>query len=251
MKIRTLTQQGTAKYEQWLASRRVGEMPPSSLRDGVDDTAAAFDVEIDPDRSYLSRYEFAEYMAKVLCGVDTRDLFSHTRDGVWNWITVVYFSQFGKKVSMPWHYAIKRRGHAGSLAYRHIARTSVEMHMRHLEYSLVMLNGDLSTWGDMSEQLTSRQNVSHHRGYIKAANSLYMENGKLRRGAAGRVPPKAKRKDGDRRGKGGAARLALAVRRLCRTYDTHDLETAQMIDLLPKEFGLFKPKSKPESPAPG
>jgi hypothetical protein len=37
--------------------------------------------------------------------------------------------------------------------------------------------------------------------------------------------------------------LALAVRRLCRTYDTHVLETSAMLDLLPREFKNFIAKS--------
>jgi hypothetical protein len=110
---------------------------------------------------------------------------------------------------------------------------------------MVMLSTDLSTWGDMSEQLTSRQNVAYHRGCINTANSLYLDDGKLRRGAAGRVPPKSKRTTGDRKGRGGVARLALAVRRLCRTYDTHVLEPGQMIDLLPKEFSVFASRVQP------
>jgi hypothetical protein len=105
---------------------------------------------------------------------------------------------------------------------------------------MVMLNVDMATWGDMSEQLTSRQDVAYHHGYIRAATALYLDkSGRLRRGAASRVPPTRKRKPGDRKGRGAAARLALAVRRLCRTYDTHVLETRQMIELLPREFATF------------
>lgn len=113
------------------------------------------------------------------------------------------------------------------------------MYWRHGEASQVMLRVDMSTWGDLGEQLTSRQNVAYHRAYIKAANALYLSNGKLVRGAASRVRPKAKRKQGETRGRGGVARLALAVRRLSRTYDTHVLGMADMLSLLPTEFQHF------------
>src|SRR5690606_41705043 len=76
----------------------------------------------------------------------------------------------------------------------------------------------------MSEQLTSRQKVAYHRGYIQAANALYMSGGKLRRGAASRVKPRAKRKPGDTVGKGSVARLALAVQRLSRRSEEHTSE---------------------------
>ena len=72
---------------------------------------------------------------------------------------------------------------------------------------------------------------------------LYLDNGKLRRGSGTRVPAPGKRKPGDRTGRGGAERLAIAVRRLCRTFDTHVLETGQMIELLPREFAGFVAKA--------
>jgi hypothetical protein len=114
-----------------------------------------------------------------------------------------------------------------------------------------MLHVDMSTWGDLAEQLTSRQNVAYHRGYIQTANALYLTDGKLRRGAASRVRPFKKRKPGETIGKGGVARLALAVRRLCRTYDTHILGTADMINLLPKEFKNFSTKVLPVTQGEG
>ena len=240
MKIRKLTEAGTAVFLAWLNSRAASDIPPANLFDGIEETELAVkDLEIDPNKVFSSRYEFGEYIVDLLSECDSRVLLSQSSDGIWNWLTVVYFAQFGKKTSKFWHYVVSRRGHSGSLAYRHLARTSYEMFWRHRERSLVMLYGDMSTWGDMSEQLTSRQNVAYNHGYITTANFLYLENGKLRGGTAGRVPPAKKRKLGDRRGRGGAARLALAVRRLCRTYDTHALETSKMIELLPREFSGF------------
>lgn len=218
MKVRKLTEAGTAEFQSWLDSRAMGEMPPVNLCDGVEETELVqIGVEIDPAKVFSSRYEFGQYMVEVFGKFDARILISQRSDGIWNWLTIVYFSQFGKKTSRPWHYLVTRRGHSGSLAYRHLARTSFEMFWRHRERSLVMLCADMSTWGDMSEQLTSRQDVAYHHGYILAANFLYLENGKLRIGAANRLPPFSKRKPGSRRGHGGAERLAKSVRRLSRT----------------------------------
>lgn len=98
---------------------------------------------------------------------------------------------------------------------------------------------DMSTWGELAEQLTSRQNVAHHRGYINAAGTLYISGGKLKAGAASRVRPLKKRKPGETIGRGGVGRLAIAVRRLSRTYDTHVVGNADMLQLLPKEFNRF------------
>ena len=239
MRIRTLTAEGQSKFQIWLESRTNASTPSSELLDGLESSPIFLDTDLDLAKTFSTRFEFGKYIVETLGDANVRILLSHEFDRFWDWLTVAYFPQFGKKVSKFWHYSVTRRGHSGSLAYRHLVRTSAEMYWRHQENSLVMLNTDLSTWGDMSEQLTSRQNVAYHRSCIKTANALYLENGKLRRGAAGRVPPKAKRKPGDRRGKGGVSRLALAVRRLCRTYDTHSLESSQLINLLPKEFSTF------------
>lgn len=245
MKIHRLTEVGRAAYREWLAQRSAGEMPPQELLNDSNHAELAFDIDIDLSNVFANRLEFGQYVLELLKGEDAKGLLSQKNDGLWDWLTIAYFSQFGQKVSRPWHYTVARKGHSGSLAYRHLARTAFEMYWRHGKEALVMLHVEMSTWGDMAEQLTSRQNVAYHRGYIQTANALYMTNGKLRRGAASRVKPMKRRKPGDSSGKGAAARLALAVRRLCRTYDTHVLATGEMIELLPREFKNFIVKAVP------
>jgi hypothetical protein len=239
MKIRALTDSGRAAYRQWLDARKPGELPPPELLDAAEWTRPAVDVEVNLEAVFETRLEFGRYITKVLESQNARTLLNQASDGMWDWITIAYFSQFGRKMSRSWHYTVTRRGHSGSLAYRHLARTAFEMYWRHGEASRVMLRVDMATWGDLAEQLTSRQNVAYHRGYIKAANALYLTDGKLIRGAASRVRPRSKRKPGETRGRGGVARLALAVRRLSRTYDTHVLSMGEMLELLPKEFQHF------------
>lgn len=239
MKIRQLTEAGNAKFKTWLEIRAPGEQPPQELLDGPDDTTEFLDREIDVDREFHNRLEFGRYLVDVFRDLKAQALLAEKNDGMWNWLTVAFFQQVGKKTSRPWHYFVTRRGHRGSLAYRHLVRTSFEMYWRHGEKALAMLSTDLATWGDMSEQLTSRQNVAHHHGFIATAGALYLRNGHLVRGAASRLKPAKKRLAGDKSGRGNVARLALAVRRLCRTYDTHDLEVEEMLRLLPREFGRF------------
>lgn len=239
MRIRQLNDQGRAAYRAWLEHRTPGEMPPAELLEASHLTDEALDATIDPSRQFPSRYEFAEYLMEVFAGMDQKALLSSRNDGLWDWLTIAYFNQFGKKMSRPWHYTVSRTGHAGSLAYRHLARTTFEMYWRHGKASKVMLNAEMATWGDLSEQLTSRQNVAHHRGYIEAAYALYLRDDKVVRGAAGRAKPLKRRKLGDTSGRGGVARLAVAVRRLSRTYDTHALATSEMLSVLPREFQSF------------
>lgn len=239
MKIRRLTDQGRDVYLAWLAQRNPGETPPSELLNDDELTEEALDAEIDQSKVFSSRYEFGEYLNQLLSMLDHKALLSSKNDGLWDWLTIAYFHQIGKKMSRPWHYTVIRQGHSGTLAYRHLVRTTFEMYWRHGESSLVMLVSDMATWGDLSEQLTSRQNVAHHRVFIQAANALYLREGKVVRGAASRVKPLKKRKPGETRGRGGVARLAVAVRRLDRTYDTRALTTEDMLKVLPREFQHF------------
>lgn len=239
MKLRRLNKAGRENFREWIGRRTLGELPPEDLLHGTELTEVLFEAEIDPEIKFASRFEFGKYISEVLGHEDQKRLLGQDFDGLWEWLIVVYFSQFGRKMSKAPHYSVTRRGHAGSLAYRHLARSAFEMFCRHRDDSLVMLYVNMSTLGDMAEQLTSRNNVAYHRGFIKAAHALYLSDGRLRRGSASRVRPPKRRKEGETIGRGGAGRLALAVRRLCRTYDTHVLGTEEMLALLPREFSVF------------
>jgi hypothetical protein len=240
VKVHRLTDAGQKKFREWLEQRTFGELPPEELLSEQSNAEMAFDVEIDESKIFKNRFEFGKYIHDVLNEkLDAKTLLGQKNDGVWEWLTIAYFSQFGKKVSKYWHYSIERKGHSGSLAYRHLARTSFEMYSRHGAEALVMLSAGMPTWGELSEQLTSRQDVVYHRAYIQTANAMYMKDGHPLTGAAGHVKPPKRRKRGDTLGKGGAARLALAVRRLSRTYDTHILQPSQLMELLPREFSNF------------
>ncbi|WP_447803508.1 hypothetical protein [Pseudomonas serbica] len=243
MKLHKLTKIGRLAYREWLIQRTPSDMPPNELLTDPENVELAFDIEVDVSKIFQSRFEFGQYIHELLKEKDAKILLGQKNDGLWEWLTIAYFSQFGKKMSKYWHYLVERKGHSGSLAYRHLARTSFEMYWRHGAEAMVMLSADMPTWGELSEQLTSRQNVVYHRGFIQTANAMYMKDGKALTGAAGRVKPLKRRKRGDTSGKGGVARLALAVRRLSRTYDTHVLQTPQMMELLPREFSNFITKS--------
>lgn len=106
MKIRRLTDVGRDIYATWLADRTLGEAPPSRLLLDEELTEMAFDVEIDPQRVFSNRMEFGRYVADLLDHEDAKALLSPKNDGLWDWLTVLYFSQFGRKVSKSWHYTV-------------------------------------------------------------------------------------------------------------------------------------------------
>lgn len=98
----------------------------------------------------------------------------------------------------------------------------------------------MHTYGDMAEQLASRQTIAHNRGFFQTASNMYMHNGKLARGAASKPKKPSERKTDDRTGLGSIRRLAIALQRLDLTYDTEEMPSDLMISLLPREFAKWK-----------
>lgn len=239
VKTRRLTGEGLSAFSNWLENPD-GKIPPARLLDEETITEPLGDYDIDPAQAFGSRLEFGIYLNKQLEGADFNGLMSRDNDGFWAWLAIVYFSQLTEKgIRRAEHYLVTRKGSAGSLAYRHAARTSYELVHIHGERAQICLKSPMHTLGDMTEQLASRQTIAHNRGFFQAAFELYVKDGKLRRGASSKPKKPKERKPGDRTGFGSVRRLAIALQRLDLTYDTEDMEAAQMKVVLPKEFSKW------------
>ena len=239
VKTRRLTVEGLSAFSNWLENPN-GKIPPAKLLDDETMTEPLGDYDIDPTQAFGSRLEFGTYLNKQLAGADFNGLMSPDNDGFWAWLAVAYFSQLTEKgIRRAEHYLVTRKGSAGSLAYRHAARTSYELVHIHGESAQICLKSPMHTFGDMTEQLASRQTIAHNRGFFQTAFDLYVKDGKLRRGASSKPKKPKERKPGDRTGFGSVRRLAIALQRLDLTYDTEDMESAQMKVVLPKEFSKW------------
>jgi hypothetical protein len=239
IEVRRLTDSGVGLFSSWL-EMRADESPPAELLNGSDFTEVAYDMYINPNEVFSSRYEFGKYLTEQLTACGFNELMAPENDGLWAWLAVVYFKQLrGKKSRRKEHYIVIRRGSMGSLAYRQAARTSFELVHIHSHYSLVCLGVEMATFGDMAEQLASRQTLAHNRGFFQTAYELYVRNGRLRRGASSKPKQLRIRKPGDKTGLGSARRLAIALQRLDLTYDTEIMNAASMLSILPKEFNKW------------
>lgn len=237
IKLARLSPEGVTQFRAWLAQNESG-IPPAELLGLVEET---YDADVDETKTFQSRYEFGMYLCHVLGTLDFMDLMSGVNDGAWAWLALVYYKQLApKKHKRAEHYIVTRTGPKGSLAYRHAVRTSFEMVYIHGETAKLCLAGSMKTWGEMAEQLTSRQNVAHNKAFFEAAAAMYVRNGALARGAGTKPKKPGKRKSGDKAGYGGVRRLALALQRLDLTYDTEAMEATKIVPLLPKEFGKWK-----------
>ena len=108
MKFHRLTDEGREAFREWLVQRQAGDLPPSELLNDASVTELAIDIEIDHTRVFANRFDFGKYIAELLKDEDAKVLLSQKNDGLWDWLSIVYFSQFGKKVSKPWHYTVTR-----------------------------------------------------------------------------------------------------------------------------------------------
>lgn len=236
---RQLNAEGIVAFTKWLEGRN-GDIPPPELLDGEILTEPFGDYRIDPTREFGSRLEFGNYLNDVFDGADFNGLMSPDSDGLWAWLAVVYFGQLaGKAIRRSEHYVVTRKGSAGSLAYRHAVRTPYELFHIHHEYAQICLKSPMHTFGDMAEQLASRQGIAHNRGFFQTAFELYIRDGKLLRGASSKPRKPRDRKPGDITGLGSVRRLAVALQRLDLTYDTEDMASSQMKSVLPREFRKY------------
>lgn len=243
IKVRRLGPDGITAFKAWLENPD-GNEPPAYLVNGPDYTEPAWDVTVDPAAAFATRYEFGVYLNEQFKAFEFMELMSPQNDGLWAWLAVLYFKQLAPaKPQKYWHYLVTRVGPAGSLAYRHAVRTSYELVHVHGDRAQVCLAVSMSKWGEMAEQLASRQTLSHNRGFFEMAYDLYVSGGKLKRGASSKPKRLRDRMAGDRAGSGGARRLAIALQRLDLTFDTEIMGSSGLIAVLPKEFSKWKEAS--------
>lgn len=236
IEIRRLNEAGINSFNAWLETENE-QVPPKELLTGSTYTEVAYDSHIDPGEVFQTRYEFGKYLNQQLATQHFNELMGIENDGLWAWLAVLYFKQLsaqGKRRKE--HYIVIRKGSIGSLEYRQAARTSFELVHIHHHYSLVCLSVGMPTFGDMAEQLASRQTLAHNRGFFQTAYELYVRDGKLRKGASSKPKKLRNRRPGDRTGLGSARRLAIALQRLDLTYDTEEMNANDIVAVLPKEF---------------
>jgi len=238
-KTRSLNPEGISVFSSWAGSPS-GGTPPAELFGSEAMTEPFGDYDIDPARKFDSRLEFGSYLNERLAGAAFNGLMSPDSDGLWAWLALMYFEQLTEKgIRRAEHYVVMRKGSAGTLAYRHAVRTPYELVHIHGNNAEICLKSPMHTFGDMAEQLASRQAIAHNRGFFQTAHELYIQGGKMKRGAASKPKKPKDRKPGDRTGFGSVRRLAIALQRLDLTYDTECMESMQMKAVLPKEFAKW------------
>jgi len=232
--VRILNKEGIKSFSEFLNGLRTGEKPspPVDLLDGGE-YSESLHVQVEVDNcNFASRLEAAEYLTTKFGGL--RDV--HYNAGLWAWLTLFYFDQ----VCPPNEIGDRNVGEearyipgSGSWRYyRHLLAGPFRIYQLHDQQSKLLLTGPLDKPGDITEQLSSRQELITNHAIIGAASHLYFDsqNERPKRGAAS-----TKRKPGTLR------RFVDLVQQLDLTYDLYSLGPDGLLKLLPREFDGWRP----------
>lgn len=206
--------------------------------------------EIDPDKDFATRWELAVYLDSVF-----KDEF--IPPSVYNWLNMVYFTQFIKeeknryKISAAKNYYIKsKKNHRNILSFSHF----VYQRFRELVKPL-FLDNDCKTLGDASDQAFSFE-YRNNKNFYELMNRLYLETKVDEHGNVIKCPkakisgplPKEKPQKMSKTYKKEIGNIRALKRFLVQLRQTHnlDLMTADdLYNLLPSNFDYYK--NNPES----
>ncbi|POA34323.1 MULTISPECIES: hypothetical protein [unclassified Pseudomonas] len=242
--VRSLNEDGIAKLAAWL-DNPAGASPMVLLEDDATTDVVDGEYWIDLSRQFSTSYELGEYLAnQVFVGnVDRFALLSNY--GMWAWISLVFIESLvsksrgagaGKPLAKP-HYIMQ----SPRLAYRLVARTAWDLVSLHGTAAKVALGSLKSPWGEMAEQMTSRQEIYAHRSFWPVANSLYaMPDGSVKTGVTSQRSRKARRDPKSKAGLGGIRRLPFTFKQFERTYNLRQMASDEIAALLPTEYNKWR-----------
>lgn len=246
--VAALNQDGIGKFRGWLNSP-VGAPPREILTDSKFRIELDGDYQIDLDRTFETTFELGRYLHEEVFGPDADRLVLRSRDDMWAWISLAMIDcllRRGKgKAGLPLneaHYI-----NAGQrIGYRLIARTAWEVVNLHGWSARLSFSSPASPWGDIAEQMTSRQEIYMHPSFWRVAGALYLDvDGRVKRGASTIRNANHRKDPRSRVGLGGIRRLAVSFGQFERTYLLRAMTAEQIIDILPKEYAAWMPAEVP------
>ena len=195
------------------------------------------EVDFDSDKSFSHSYEAAEYIYGILS--------RHINPGMllkdahfWTWLALAYLKQFASVKNGKLYFGdisrIQFKPDDYTSYYRHLLAGPFGVYYAHKNSPQVckaVLWNKMNKWGDVQEQLMSKQVITQNPAFMATISRLYFDETKqeLKRGAGG--------KD-----KGSPRRFCVAVDQFGLTKDFFDPEDAErFLAILPKEFNRFNP----------
>lgn len=245
-RVASLNAAGIALFSGWLSDSK-GEPPLQILSDVAFTDDLPWEMELDVDEKFETSYQLGVYLHGTVFAHVENPIVVERATGMWAWISLAMIHSLvrrsGQKKGKPLesaHYIEDESQRGRRLGYRLIARTAWKLVRCHGELAEVALGSRRSPWGEMAEQMTSRQEVVAHPSFWAVAHKLYRNpDGDVRRGATSQRPESARKDPNNSSGKGGVRRLPATFRQFDRTYLTRAMTLDQMLQVLPKEYSRW------------
>lgn len=233
MKIRKLTTTGLSEFRHFIQNLRDGQtlQTPMYLLDS-DEHSEAVELDLNvKQEAFASRYEMGEYLVTLFKEQRIHPFIGDS--GFWSWLALLWFDQLcpssnGKRnPSKEYNYIL-------SPEYNHRPRHAIYMTWQLVSHyghdALFLLGKEMSTRGELTEQMMARQENLSSEGVIRLASTLYLnpETRIFKRGAASRTSA------------GCIARYIRWLDQLRLTYDLFSITKAELEELLPAEFERFR-----------
>ena len=234
MVVRSFNANGVRAFKEHLDDVRAGitaDAPVQLIE--MDSLSVAVPGEITvPEWAFSTRFE----LGSALYGLFNEPGLQNYGDqaGVYSWLSAVYFDELcpgtdtGRKPGEAARWIPKEDDFRRY--YRHLLAGPEGIYRTHAaepQIAMAVLAQPPYRPGDVVEQLSARQELISNRTVMAVATRLYVRNGAIRKGAAGK-------------GAGSARRLANVLDQLDLTYDLYDLEPDGLLQLLPAEFDTFR-----------
>lgn len=235
MKVRKLNEHGLVAFRNFIddLSNGIEQNTPLYL---LEDNGSSEEIEADIDaaaKPFSSRYEMGVYTAELLKGHSVQQYIGDV--GFWSWFALYWFDQLcplrsngmRSKPSKYYNYVLSKD-------YRHRPRHAVYMTWqlvnRYGENARFLLSKEMSTRGELIEQIMARQYFLGYEGVMNVASKLYSDNEKksFKKGSTGR------------RAQGCVARFVSWLQQLELTYDLYSIAGEELEELLPTEFNRFR-----------
>jgi hypothetical protein len=237
--VRYFNRKGRDEWANWLENlRKDPTLPfPADLLQRSDLTKAALGGATLP-KAVESKYELAESLARPVSMIESKGLGIDQFPGLWDWLAAYYFDVLCPQKSdgtrilnelarYRWDPDYRRK-------YRHRIYGPVSLVRQLGEHAKVLLNGLPSTLTDWEEQAAARYETGGNPGIAEVLCMLYWDEttGRPKKGAApNKKTPGTLRRFGD------------IMRQFALTYDLSAISAKGLLDLLPKEFNKWKPKT--------
>jgi hypothetical protein len=233
-KVRSLNARGSEQFRGFLQQIRDGaefRANPSVLYADDTSTRLTRSIEIEP-RTFVSKYDAAEYLARVLSDVPA----SADDVGLWSWLALYYFDQLSpldaggkRRPREDYHYIPSTQ--SGWHRDRHLLAGPYKLFTLHGENARLLLHPPVHQHGAFVYDLGFRRELITNKGLIEAIDLLYWDAKRARpkRGATTTSRP------------GNLRRLITVVQQLDFNYDLHGMRAEEILQLLPPEFDGWKP----------